>query len=374
MRIGPSARPTGSGSTGWIRELWHRLRGGVVTRPRAAASVALGLFVGCLPIYGLHLPLCLAVGLPLRLDVVIAYVAANISNPLVAPFLVTLEIEIGFLLLSGRHVPLSPDELRAVGIAAFAWQAAVGSIVVGACLATLGSCVTWVLVGRLRPNPDPLDAAIQRTIARYLDAPRGDRIYVTAKLRTDPIVSAITDLEGSFGRLIDIGAGRGQIGLVLLELGRAREVFGLDWDARKIEVAKRASRGDALFFEGDVRRFAFPEADTILMVDVLHYLAPDEQDVLIEQAVRSLPRGGRLLVREVEDRSRCGAWFTRLADRAAARLGYNKAVRLHYRSAGELLGKLEALALVCRRVKASLGPLSNVLIVASREQGEPDCA
>ena len=50
--------------------------------------MGVGLFIGALPLYGLHFPLCAAVCLPLRLDLVAAYLAAQVSNPFVAPFLV----------------------------------------------------------------------------------------------------------------------------------------------------------------------------------------------------------------------------------------------------------------------------------------------
>jgi SAM-dependent methyltransferase len=328
--------------------------------------VALGLFVGCLPLYGFHLPLCLAIGLPLRLDVVVAYLAANISNPFVAPFLLALEVEVGFLAVTGHLAPLSMAELRDVGLASFAVQAAVGAVIVGTCLAAMGAALTWSLVGRSRGDPDPLDSAIERTIARYRGAPRGDRIYVAAKLRSDPIVSALATLQGTLGTIVDVGAGRGQLSLLLLEMGRAADAVGFDWDARKIGVARAAAQGIAEFVEGDMRDFRLPEADTILMADVLHYLAHSEQNALIERAVQSLRAGGRLLVREVEDRSAWRAWITRTADRIAALVGYNKGARLHYPSMQTLTRTLETLGLECARLTAGVGLLSNVLIVGRK--------
>jgi uncharacterized protein (DUF2062 family) len=51
-----------------LRRGWERLRGGELTPARAFWSVAVGLFVGVQPTPGLHLPVVLAVGVPLRLD------------------------------------------------------------------------------------------------------------------------------------------------------------------------------------------------------------------------------------------------------------------------------------------------------------------
>ena len=80
---------------GVVGAIWDTLRGGELSPERLALSLWVGTFIGCQPIYGLHLVLCALVCLPLRLDVVLAYLAANISNPLLAPFLLFLEFEVG---------------------------------------------------------------------------------------------------------------------------------------------------------------------------------------------------------------------------------------------------------------------------------------
>ena len=146
--------------------------------------------------YGLHFVLCLLVCLPLGLDLVLAYLVANISNPLVAPFLITLEVEIGSLLSTGQHAAFSLERARQTGILGFVFQAALGSIFVGAALAALGSAIAYVDRAQRRATEPTAadddaeierDAAMQRTIRRYRAAPIGDRIYVAAKLNSDPL-------------------------------------------------------------------------------------------------------------------------------------------------------------------------------------------
>jgi uncharacterized protein (DUF2062 family) len=362
--MSPGAGSTGRGFGRHVRELWRRLRGGHLTRARAAASVGLGLFIGSQPLFGLHFPLCLLLGLPFRLDIVVTYLAANISNPVVAPFLLTLEIETGSLLMTGHLVPVDLERVRTVGLAGFLVQGVLGSIVVGLALASIGAAVTAALLGRRRPEPDELEQAIRRTAARYRQAPTGDRAYVAAKLRTDPIVAAIVGLPGAFGSLVDAGAGRGQLSLLVLELGRASDVVGFDWDVRKTELAERAAGGDAHYFHADVRWVSWPAADTILLADVLHYLEPPEQDASLERAAASLRPGGRLLIREVQEARGWRTTVTRTAERVGRLLGYNQGVRLHFRPISELVERLESLGLRCETVSAGAGPLSNALIVA----------
>lgn len=343
--------------------LWRRIRGGKLTRRRAAGSVAVGLFVGSLPLYGLHFPLCVALCLPLSLDVVTAYVAANVSNPLFAPFLLTAEIQLGSLLLDGHFLAFDVDQARAVGVGGFALQAAVGSLVLGAALALAGALGT-LLVVRPEPGARARGEAIARTIARYASAPRPDRVYVATKLRTDPITERLASLT-DLGDVVDLATGRGQLALLLVELGSARRVVGFDWDERKIELGRAAAGADAEMKRGDVRTLEVPPADTVLLIDVLHYLRRAEQDALLERSARSLLEGGRLIVRDVDPdaglRGKLAVW----AERLAARTDYNRAASLEFRPPEEISRLLAAEGLEVTSDRDE-GPLANTVIIAAR--------
>jgi uncharacterized protein (DUF2062 family) len=127
---------------------WKRLRGGDLTPTRAAASVGLGLFIGCLPLYGLHLPLVLAACVPLRLDAPVAYLASNISNPLVAPWLLVAEVQTGSWLLTRSFVGFNASMARATGITGYAAYAALGSVAVGGVVALVGACCAGIISAR----------------------------------------------------------------------------------------------------------------------------------------------------------------------------------------------------------------------------------
>ncbi|HMJ12909.1 MAG TPA: DUF2062 domain-containing protein [Polyangiaceae bacterium] len=369
--------PDGRRSPGRLRqkfsELVRRLRGGELSRARAAMSVAVGLFIGCLPVYGLHFVLCLLVCLPLRLDLLVAYLAANISNPLIAPLLLVLEVETGALLLTGRSVPFNLDQARQTGIAGFAQQAALGSLVVGSVLAALGAALTSLVV-RPGAGERALNAAIRRTSRRYRAAPIADRIYVSIKLRTDPLAAQLARMQAPFGRILDVGCGRGQFGVLLLELERAESVLGFDWDERKIAAARAASEPGARFTVADARSLELPAVDTVLVLDVLHYLKREEQTELFARLTAQLPAGGRLLIRDVDERGTARSRLTRFFEAVATRIGYNRAGTLHFRAASELVAELRALGFSCSmQAERAPGPLANVLIVATRDGTEAAC-
>lgn len=354
------------------------MRGQRQSPARVALAVALGLFIGCLPVYGFHFVLCLLVCLPLRLDLVLAYLVANISNPLVAPFLITLEVEIGSLVSTGQHASFSLERARQTGILGFAFQAALGSVFVGAALGALGSAIAFAIASKRRaPVPTPeaeaeheRDAATQRTIARYRSAPTADRIYVAAKLTTDPLTRLLSEIPGNWGRVLDAGAGRGQFGLFLWELGRCSVLHGFDSDARKVAIAECAAGGDAHFETVDLLEFAERELDTLLLIDVLHYLPFSEQDELLRRATRCVTQG-RIVIRELDAGNATRSTVTRAFEWLAKVSGYNRGrAGRHYRPAREITAQLSCAGLSCEVLGASEGtPFANVLIVATRKSG-----
>jgi len=358
----------GTGLRASLARLWRLLRGGESSPGKVAGSLALGLFVGCLPLYGFHFPLCLAGCLFLRLDLVLGYLAADISNPFVAPFLLTLEVEVGSYLLRGEPAAFDPAHARSPGASGFFVQALAGSVVVGGALAALGGGLGWLLAPRRVNDSSPLDAARERTALRYRDAKIFDRKYVEGKLWFDPVLPLVAELGLALGRVLDAGAGRGQLGLCLLELGQARTLSGFDLDAHKIEVARRAAAGAASFEVAHLASAELRDFDTLLLVDVLHYLSREDQDALLGRAAQALEPGGRLLIRDTDAAQRRSGLLTRGAERLAKLTGWHRGNQeLCFRPLAEIVARLEGLGLRCRVTDASRGtPFSNALIVAER--------
>lgn len=350
------------------------MRGTRQSPARVALAVWLGLFIGCLPVYGLHFLLCGVVCLPFGLDLLLCYLVANISNPFVAPFLVTLEVEVGSLVTCGRHAAFTLARARQTGVLGFLWQAAVGSVFVGSGLGAIGSGIAYVVTSKRQRVPEleaadtegVWEGALLRTVERYRDAPIADRLYVAAKLRWDPLTRLLVGLPGEFGRVLDAGAGRGQFGLFLWELGRCSALRGCDSDARKVAIAERAA-GSAAHFDVQDLLVLQPTADTILLADVLHYLPLAEQDELLLRFAACVPRG-RILIRELDAGPKARSTVTRLAEWLAKISGYNRGrAGRYYRPASDLTAQLESAGFSCEVLGASEGtPFGNVLIVATK--------
>src|SRR5256885_1863281 len=131
---------------------------------RETAAIALGAFIGCLPVYGFHLLLCWVAGALFGLNRLKMYLAANISNPLVAPWLVVAEVQTGAWVRRGAFHPLSRDAIASTGLAVFGVDAVVGSVVVGVVVAAIAGAGTYSLVRE--PGGDRWFADLLRRRAR----------------------------------------------------------------------------------------------------------------------------------------------------------------------------------------------------------------
>jgi uncharacterized protein (DUF2062 family)/2-polyprenyl-3-methyl-5-hydroxy-6-metoxy-1,4-benzoquinol methylase len=302
-----------------VRDL--RVEGG--GRGEQAVAVGVGVLIGCLPLWGLHLAICVVIGRLFRLNRVKMYAAANISNPFFAPFLIAASVQIGSLLRRGSLYGVSWSEWRHVDPLSFGADYVMGSVVLGLLLGAGAALATWTLT---RPA-SATHALLAAAADRYLVASITAWEFARNKLRGDPLYAAVV-LGGHLpaeGRLLDVGCGQG---LLLAALATAREwhergrwpaswptpprlaLEGFDLRARPVEVAKIALAGDAVVTRADARAgldAGRGSVAAITVCDVLHLMARDEQDDLLRSAVAALTHGGVLVVREAD--AACGWRF-----------------------------------------------------------------
>src|SRR4029079_10199952 len=117
-----------------LRRTFYELRVEGEGPGREAAALGLGVFIGCTPFYGFHLILCWIAGWALRLNRLKLYLAANISNPLFAPFLVFVELQTGACMRRSELHDLTIASLRTTDPWTFGGDLMVGSVLVGCLL------------------------------------------------------------------------------------------------------------------------------------------------------------------------------------------------------------------------------------------------
>lgn len=384
-----------------LRRAWRELRGAELSPRRAAAAVALGLFVGSIPIFGCHTPIVLTVCILLQLDALLAWVCSHVSNPFFAPFLMTGQVQVGAWVREGKPIYMTPEIVMEKSDSLVSYLL-IGAPIVAAALAVMGAVVVFVGVSIKQrygaatvrePYRLPADAplwwhATERVASRYspleevsTTAQRTRFHYVRVKLMTDPVTKMIADLfgedDGVLGEVLDVGCGRGQMAVVLLENGRATRVHGLDWDAEKIaaaqEAVEREPRLQATFSVGNATAadLAPDSADTVMLIDVIHYLSIDEQDAVLSKAAAAVRSGGRLVVREADTERGVRSWLTLAEEKLFTLLRFNRGARVKFRPARTIVERLEAAGLACEVQPAWGGtPFSNVLVIGRRPAEE----
>jgi 2-polyprenyl-3-methyl-5-hydroxy-6-metoxy-1,4-benzoquinol methylase len=159
--------------------------------------------------------------------------------------------------------------------------------------------------------------------------------------------------------------------LHLTERGRATAARGVDWDEKKVEDGRAAAaRPPALPVEleqGDARSHALAAADTVLLIDLVHYFTVEEQDAILRRAAEAVRPGGRLVVREADTERGWRSWATLLEEKVFTALRFNRGERVKFRPAREIAAILQDEGLTVR-VEPAWGktPFSNVLIVGTR--------
>jgi len=300
-----------------LRGMFGRLRTEGAGAARETAAVSLGVFIGCLPLYGLHLLMCWTLGAALGLNRLKMYLAANISNPLVAPWLIFAEVQLGAWLRRGSFHPLSRQYIASTSLGVFGMDVVVGSVFVGSVLAALAASGTYALVRGTGGDPWFSDL-VRRASDRYLGGSITAWEFARGKLRMDPVYRAALspDILPPGGTLLDIGCGQGLTLALLVEARRAYveqrwppswpappcfdRMVGIETRPRPAASAREALEGDAEVIEADVRTIKLEPARAALLFDVLHLLRLDEQEVLLSTVAALLEPSGVVLVREAD--------------------------------------------------------------------------
>ena len=367
-----------------LGEVHYRLRTEGDTRGRKAMAVALGTLIGCIPLYGTHAALCALLAGVLGLNRLVTYLAAHINNPITAPLLLAISFKLGHRAQYGVWPSLAPRALAEVGLWNIGGDLLLGGLLLGVILAPLAGIAAWI-VGGHAPRPERWSRIIDEAARPYLESGVRHWEFVRGKLRYDPVYLMLHErFEGAGARtVLDLGCGRG-IALSLLDAARGAhaartthetsrvdgavavapgELRGVDRNVAAVRVAQAALGDRATIEVADLASYQPPDADIVLLLDVLHYLDAEAQERLLARACRALRTGGVLLVRE-PDASR-GVRFlaTRSSERCMAILRGHLRQRFHYRTEALWLAMLRGHGLDVKRTDASRGtPFANVLL------------
>ena len=297
----------------------------IVSGPKApapaakTAAVSLGVFIGCLPLYGLHLLICWTVGFALGLNRLKMYLAANISNPFVAP-VAHLRGDADGRVAPPRLVSsaVAATRSRPQGLASSAWMRSSAACSWAESLAVLAATGTYALVRG--SGGDPMLCGSRPPGVGSVSRRQHHGVGVRARQAPHAIRCTGRHCRPAMlppgGTLLDIGCGQG---LTLALLVEARQAFderrwpaswpepprfdrmvGIETRPRPAASARKALDGDAEVIHGDARTLTIEPARAVLLFDVLQLLESHEQDALLGSLASRLEPAGVVLIREAD--------------------------------------------------------------------------
>ncbi|MBS0013154.1 MAG: MMPL family transporter [Desulfobacterales bacterium] len=125
------------------------------------------------------------------------------------------------------------------------------------------------------------------------------RIFAAIKRRVDPMFAELPGFLDKPAAVLDIGCGYGITAGWLLAMDPEIRITGMDPDAERVRFARRLTADQGTFWQAaapDLPALENP-ADTVLMIDMLHYLSDDEAAQTLAAAKERLDPGGRLIMR-----------------------------------------------------------------------------
>jgi SAM-dependent methyltransferase len=163
--------------------------------------------------------------------------------------------------------------------------------------------------------------------------------YVRWKVRADPAYGAVAAaLAGRDRPVVDLGCGVGLLPFFLRESGFTAPIIGVDFDERKIDLARQAAtryRGID-FVRGDARD-PLPEGHDVIMLDILQYFRRSAQPEVMENVARTISSGGVVVMRQgIAD----GSWrhrFTLFVDAIGRAIRWNRGEGVEFPTRQEIV-------------------------------------
>jgi SAM-dependent methyltransferase len=208
--------------------------------------------------------------------------------------------------------------------------------------------------------------------------------FARGKLRWDPVFRHLIGrgLIAPHSRVLDPGCGQGllasllhaaaaqaQLGPWPAEWAEApvdARLTGIELAAREVSRARTALGPHAEFVCGDMRHIAFPRADTVVILDALHYVIIAEQDDVLARVRAALAGGGSLVLRVGDAASRLAFAASLCVDRVIAFARGRHERSRSGRTLTEWRGRLVALGFDVSSLPMRSGtPFPNVLFVGT---------
>ncbi|MCD6010491.1 MAG: phospholipid/glycerol acyltransferase [Flavipsychrobacter sp.] len=124
--------------------------------------------------------------------------------------------------------------------------------------------------------------------------------YMRVKTMLEKNYEQFHQLVPQKGKILDLGCGYGFLPYMLHFLAKDRIITGVDYDEEKIDTASHnyMKNDNVNFVYANVVEYSFDQQDAIIINDVLHYLQPDEQEIVIQRCINNIADNGIIILRD----------------------------------------------------------------------------
>jgi SAM-dependent methyltransferase len=238
------------------------------------------------------------------------------------------------------------------------------------------------------PRPHAAWAALHRAAcAPYRGAGRFAWFFARGKLGRDPVFRSLLergDIEPG-AQVVDIGCGQGLLASLLAACDRAARqgrwpagwpaapaatrYTGIELMPKDVARAQAALAGlhtEPQIMCGDMCSLPLPACDTVVILDVLHYVDHAAQEGVLRRVRAALRPGGRLLLRVGDMSARRRFVISQWVDHIVTLVRGHSAPPTFCRPLAQWVALLQRLGFDVQPLPMSRGtPFANVLLVAS---------
>lgn len=179
---------------------------------------------------------------------------------------------------------------------------------------------------KLREELEDASYFRRKLISKYIYKGPVLEWYLRVKLRMEKNYQFFNEQLPDDGLIYDVGCGYGFLSLMLHYTSKERNIIGIDYDEKKIEIAANAIEPyDQLqYFATDACEFDYEMADAFVLNDVLHYLPKIKQELLLKKCLDHLKDGGVLILRDADASNKKKHLGTRISEIISTGIGFNK--------------------------------------------------
>jgi SAM-dependent methyltransferase len=206
-----------------------------------------------------------------------------------------------------------------------------------------------------------IGALIDAASRPYLAAGRYAYHFARNKLMHDPVFVALlrSGRISDRARVLDLGCGQAVLASLLLAAHErfrsglwpaqwaappsGLQLHGIESEERLARRARVTLGNRATVHIADLHDAPLPEADIVVMIDVLHYLNTDAQVAVLERVAASLRGGGLLMLRVANPEAGWKFQAGKAADRFGSLLSARTLPKHHHRRTGDWLRLLGGL-------------------------------